>query len=77
MILSDSITLDDDILDAVFTNEVDDDDDFIFNDLFLFLGLLLLSILATTKTSLYLSISICQFACRNKALLIYHVSCTL
>jgi hypothetical protein len=52
MILSDSITLDDDILDAVFTNEVDDDDDFIFNDVFLFLALLLLSILATTKTSL-------------------------
>jgi hypothetical protein len=52
MILSTPIALDDDILDALFCNEVDDDEGvFIFNDLFLLLALLLLSILAITKTS--------------------------
>jgi hypothetical protein len=59
MILSASIALDDDdILDALFTNEVDDDDDdvFIFRDFVLLLALLLLSILAITKTCLFLSI---------------------
>ena len=41
MILSTSIALDADILDALFTNEVDDEEDvFIFNDLFLLLSLL-------------------------------------
>jgi hypothetical protein len=59
MILSASIALDDDdILDALFTNEVDDDDDdvFIFRDFVLLLALLLLSILAITKTCLFLFI---------------------
>jgi hypothetical protein len=58
MIVCTSIAFEDDILDTVFTNEVDDDDGiFIFNDFVLLLDLLLLSILAIiTKTSLFLSI---------------------
>jgi hypothetical protein len=50
MILCTSIALDDDILDTVFTNEVDDDDGiFIFNDLVLLLTLLLLPFLLLSR----------------------------
>ena len=58
MILCTSIALDDDddILDTLF--EVDDDGD-VFRDFVLLLALLLLSILAITKTSLYFNKPIC------------------
>jgi hypothetical protein len=50
MILCTSIAVDDDggddILDTLFINGTDENGDFIFNDLFLLLTLLLLSILA-------------------------------
>jgi hypothetical protein len=49
MILCTSIALDDDILDTVFTNEVDDDGIFIFNDLVLLLTLLLLPLLLLSR----------------------------
>jgi hypothetical protein len=60
MILCTSIALDDDddILDTLFTDEVDDDGD-VFRDFVLLLALLLLSILAITKTSLYFNKPTC------------------
>ena len=80
MILSASIALDDDdILDALFTNEVDDDDVFIFKDVVFF------SNSATAFNTcycynykgLFLSTLVIQLACRSKALLTCHVSCRL
>ena len=59
MILCASIAVDDDddILDTLFTNGIDDDNGvFIFNDLFLLLALLLLSILANYQDLLPLFI---------------------
>ena len=60
-----------DTLDTKSTKDVA----FIFSDFVLLLILLLLSILAITKIPL--SILICQFVCKNMALLICHESCKL
>jgi hypothetical protein len=73
MILSTSLDLEeDDTLDTKSTNGVDA---FNFSDFVLLLILLLHSILAIAKIPL--SILICQFVCKNRALLICHESCRL
>jgi hypothetical protein len=65
MILCTSIAVDDDggddILDTLFINGTDENGDFIFNDLFLLLTLLLLSMLAIIilKTFFYDNKPIC------------------
>jgi hypothetical protein len=73
MILSTSLDLEeDDTLDTKSTNDVAA---FTFSDFVLPLIFLLLSVLTIAKIPL--SILICQFVCKNRALLICHESCRL